>query len=235
MSDDMTPETVAAVSPVIAVDGPAASGKGTLARRLATHFGFAYLDTGKLYRAVGLKVVNTGGDPEDEDAAEDAARALDITELDDPALGSDEAASAASKVAAIEPVRAALLSFQRSFAEQPPEGAKGAVLDGRDIGTVICPDATSKLFVTADVEIRAERRHKELLNRGEPSIYPRVLDDLKARDARDTNRDASPLKPAGDATVLDTSALDIDQAFAEAIRIVGDSVRTAIEDQDSQS
>lgn len=220
---------------VIAVDGPAASGKGTLARRLAKHYDLAYLDTGKLYRAVGLKVVNTGGDPEDEDAAEAAARALEFSELDDPALGSDEAASAASKVAAIEPVRAALLAFQRGFAANPPDGAKGAVLDGRDIGTVICPDALAKLYVTAEVEIRAERRHKELLNRGEASIYPRVLDDLKARDARDTNRAAAPLKPAEDAVVLDTSAMDADQAFAEAVRIVGDSVRTALEARDSST
>lgn len=215
--------------PVIAVDGPAASGKGTLARRLATQYDFAYLDTGKLYRAVGLKVVRTGGDPEDEDAAEAAARSLDMTELDDPALSGDEAASAASKVAAIDGVRQALLEFQRSFAAMPPEGRKGAVLDGRDIGTVICPEATAKLFVTADVEVRADRRHKELLNRGETSIYPRVLEELKARDARDMNRASAPLKPAADATVLDTSELDVEQAFAEALKIVGGKVQEALD------
>lgn len=218
--------------PVIAVDGPAASGKGTLARRLARQFDFAYLDTGKLYRAVGLSVVRSGGDPEDEEAAEAAARSLDVGALDDPDLAGDDAASAASKVAAIEAVRAALLEFQRNFAATPPDAKGGAVLDGRDIGTVICPDATAKLFVTADVETRAERRHKELLNRGETSIYPRVLEDLKARDERDTNRASAPLKPAEDATVLDTTDLDADEAFAEALRIVGGPVRDAMDAQE---
>jgi cytidylate kinase len=217
---------------VIAVDGPAASGKGTLARRLATQFSFAYLDTGKLYRAVGLKVLRAGGDPEDEDAAEATARSLDVSELDDPDLAGDEAASAASKVAAIDGVRAALLDFQRSFAATPPdvdgEPAEGAVLDGRDIGTVICPDATAKLFVTADVEVRADRRHKELLNRGEASIYARVLEDLKARDARDMNRETAPLRPADDAVVLDTTELDVDAAFVAALDIVGGPVAEAL-------
>lgn len=214
---------------IIAVDGPAASGKGTVARKLATHFDFAYLDTGKLYRAVGLKILRAGGDPEDEEAPSAAAEALDVTELDDPDLSGDDAASAASKVAAIEGVRAALLAFQRSFAEVPPDGKSGAVLDGRDIGTVICPDAVAKLYVTANVEIRAERRHKELLNRGTPSIYPRVLEDLKARDTRDMNRTVAPLKPAADAVVLDTTELDVDQAFADALRIVGGPVREALD------
>lgn len=213
---------------VIAVDGPAASGKGTLARKLATQFSFAYLDTGKLYRAVGLKVVRSGGDPEDEDAAEAAARALDVSELDDPDLAGDEAASAASKVAAIPGVRAALLDFQRAFSETPPEGMEGAVLDGRDIGTVIRPDATAKLYVTADVEARADRRHKELLNRGETSIYARVLEELKARDARDMNRETAPLRPADDAVVLDTTELDVDAAFAAALNIVGGPVAEAL-------
>jgi cytidylate kinase len=217
---------------VIAVDGPAASGKGTLARKLATQFSFAYLDTGKLYRAVGLKVLRAGGDPEDEDAAEATARSLDVSELDDPDLAGDEAASAASKVAAIDGVRAALLDFQRSFAATPPdvdgEPAEGAVLDGRDIGTVICPDATAKLFVTADVEVRADRRHKELLNRGEASIYARVLEDLKARDARDMNRETAPLRPADDAVVLDTTELDVDAAFVAALDIVGGPVAEAL-------
>ncbi|MEQ8440866.1 MAG: (d)CMP kinase [Alphaproteobacteria bacterium] len=220
---------------VIAVDGPAASGKGTLARRLATQFDFAYLDTGKLYRAVGLKVLRTGGDPEDEDAAEAAARALDVLELDDLDLSGDEAASAASKVAAQGAVRAALLDFQRTFMATPPDGKAGAVLDGRDIGTVICPDATAKLYVTADVEVRADRRHKELLNRGEASIYPRVLDDLKARDERDTNRATAPLKPAEDADVLDTTDLDADAAFAAALRLVEERVRAALSDRDEDT
>ena len=214
--------------PVIAVDGPAASGKGTLARRLATQFGFAYLDTGKLYRAVGVKVLRAGGDPEDEGAAGTAARTLDVRDLDDPALSGDEAASAASKVAAIKAVRRAFLAFQRAFAATPPGGSDGAVLDGRDIGTVICPDATAKLFVTAEVEVRADRRHKELLSRGETSIYPRVLEELKARDAHDMKREAAPLKPAEDAVVLDTTAMTAGEAFAEALRIVGAPVRDAL-------
>ena len=201
---------------VIAVDGPAASGKGTLARKLAQHYGYAYLDTGKLYRAVGLSVVRSGGDPTDETDAVTAARSLDPTKLDDPDLSGDEAASAASKVAAIGPVRAALKAFQIGFSEQEP----GAVLDGRDIGTVICPAAPAKLFITASVEVRAERRHKELLSRGEGSIYPRVLQDLKDRDARDTQRADAPLRPADDAEVLDTSDLSIEEAFKSALDIV---------------
>ena len=201
---------------VIAVDGPAASGKGTLARKLAAHYGYDYLDTGKLYRAVGLAVLTAGKDPSDEDAALDAAKSIDPARLDDPALSGDDAAAAASKVAAIGPVRAALKDFQLAFAARQP----GAVLDGRDIGTVICPAAPAKLFVTASVEVRAERRHKELLSRGEDSIYARVLQELKERDERDTNRADAPLRPADDAQVLDTSAMTIEEAFAEALKIV---------------
>lgn len=201
---------------VIAVDGPAASGKGTLARKLAAHFGYDYLDTGKLYRAVGLAVLNAGKDPSDADAALAAAQSIDPARLDDPALAGDDAAAAASKVAAIGPVRAALKDFQLAFAGREP----GAVLDGRDIGTVICPGAPAKLFVTASVEVRAERRHKELLSRGEDSIYARVLQELKERDERDTSRADAPLRPADDAQVLDTSAMTIEEAFAEALKIV---------------
>ncbi len=213
---------------VIALDGPAASGKGTLSKRLARHFSFAHLDTGKLYRAVGLAVVRTGGDPEDEAAALDAAQALDPTTLGDPALAGDDAAAAASKVAAMPAVRAALTAFQRTFAEVPPEGAPGAVLDGRDIGTVICPDATAKLFVTADVEERAKRRHRELLDRGEASIYAAVLADLTDRDQRDSSRATAPLVPAEDAMVLDTTELDAEQAFLEALRLVEPAVQEAL-------
>lgn len=202
---------------IIAVDGPAASGKGTLARRIAAHFEYAYLDTGKIYRAVGLSVLNSGEDPEDLEAALRAARELDPTALDNPDLANDSAAIAASKVAALEPVRAILLDFQKSFAISPPGRAKGAVLDGRDIGTVVCPDANVKLFVTADVEERARRRHKELLDKGEPSIYPRVLEALKDRDARDSNRSAAPLKAASDAILIDTTSMDPDEAFAKAL------------------
>ncbi|MDJ0684242.1 MAG: (d)CMP kinase [Alphaproteobacteria bacterium] len=206
--------------PVIAVDGPAASGKGSLARRLAAHFGYAYLDTGKLYRAVGLAVLRAGGDPTDIEKAESAAKAIDPTHLDDHDLTGDAAASAASKVAAIHEVRAALRDFQMGFAAAPPDGAHGAVLDGRDIGTVICPDAPAKLFITADVGVRAERRHKELLSRGEASIYARVLQDLEDRDRRDTTRADAPLKPADDAVVLDTSALTIEEVLAQALRLI---------------
>jgi len=206
---------------IIAVDGPAASGKGTLARRLAAHFGYAYLDTGKIYRAVGYRVLEAGGDPEHPDAALAAARALQPDDLENPELTSDRAAVAASKVAAMESVRAVLLGFQQGFAADPPDGASGAVLDGRDIGTVVCPEAPSKLFVTANVEERAKRRHKELLDKGEPSIYSRVLQALKDRDARDSNRSAAPLVAAPDAIVIDTTAMDPDEAFASAL----DSIR----------
>lgn len=204
---------------VIAVDGPAASGKGTVSRMLANELGFAYLDTGKLYRAVGLAVVISGGDPSDPADAEPAARSLDPASLDNPDLKSDAAASAASKVAAIDGVRAALLQFQRDFAARPPNGEPGAVLDGRDIGTVVCPDAEVKIFVTASVEIRAERRHKELLARGDTSIYARVLQDLQERDARDSARSIAPMKPADDAFELDTTSLGIDQAFEAALTL----------------
>ncbi len=198
---------------IVAVDGPAASGKGTLARRLARELGYSYLDTGKLYRAVGLAVLRHGGDPSDPADAVAAAQGLDPDGLDDPELAGDEAAQAASKVAAIPAVREALVAVQRRFAEQPP----GAILDGRDIGTVICPDADVKLFVTASDDVRAERRHKELLNRGKPSIYARVLQDLKERDRRDSERSVAPLKPAEDAVVLDTTMLDAEAAYAAAM------------------
>ena len=215
---------------IIAVDGPAASGKGTLARRIAAHLGFAHLDPGRLYRAVGMAVVRAGRDPADASAAEAAARALDPAALNDSDLAGDEAAQAASKVAAIPGVRAALLEFQREFARNPPAGNAGAVLDGRDIGTVVCPEADIKFFVTASARIRAERRHKELLDRGEVSIYARVLQEMRERDARDSARDVAPLKPAEDAIVLDTSRMDADAAFATAVEhieaVLGGGVST---------
>jgi cytidylate kinase len=204
---------------IIALDGPAASGKGTLARRIARELGYAHLDTGKLYRAVGMAVLRQGGDPSDAAAAEAAARALDPDTLDDPELASDEAAQAASRVSAIPAVRTALLEMQRAFAARSP----GAVLDGRDIGTVVCPDADIKLYVIASDEIRAQRRHKELLDRGKASIYARVLQDLKERDARDSARSVAPMKPAEDAMVLDTTALDAEAAYAAAM----EHIRTA--------
>jgi cytidylate kinase len=205
---------------IIAIDGPAASGKGTLARRLAERFDLARLDTGLLYRAVGLAVLRRGGDPSDSETAAAAARSLDLDGLEDPALRAPEVTDAASKVAAIPGVRAALLELQRRFAHEPPGGKRGAVLDGRDIGTVICPDADVKLFVTASSEVRAERRHKELRERGLDSIYAGVLQDLRERDARDAARAVAPLKPADDAVVLDTSVLDADQAFEAAVKII---------------
>ena len=210
---------------VIAIDGPAAAGKGTLGARLAEKYGLAKLDTGLLYRATGVKVLSQGGDPEDPAVAEAAARSLDPAELANEALRTDEAAQAASKVSAIPGVRAALLDFQHDFAKNPPNlagdaPANGAILDGRDIGTTVCPDAEVKLFVTASTEVRAKRRFKELQERGLKAIYARVLEDMKERDARDSGRSASPLAASDDAYVLDTSDLDADAAFAAAIKFI---------------
>ena len=207
---------------IIAIDGPAGSGKGTLARKLAKALGYAHLDTGKLYRAVGMSVVEAGENPANEEAALRAARSLEPQMVVNKDLLGDIAAASASKVAAIRSVRAILLAFQREFANAPPNRAKGAVLDGRDIGTVVCPDADIKLFVTASAEVRAKRRHKELLDRGEPSIYSRVLQDMKVRDKRDEGRAVAPLKPAHDALVIDTSELDADAVFETAMSIVSE-------------
>jgi cytidylate kinase len=195
---------------VIAVDGPSASGKGTLAKRLAVHFRLPHLDTGLLYRAVGWKALQTGLAP-----AEVAAR-LAPDDLADPSLRTDEAGQQASKVGAIPEVRANLLKFQKEFASQPP----GAVLDGRDIGTVICPGAPVKLFVTASPEARAERRYQELRARGGDTIKPRVLAEMAERDRRDSERAAAPLKAAPDAYHLDTSDMDADAAFAAAVAFI---------------
>lgn len=203
---------------IIAVDGPAASGKGTLARRLARYFGLNYLDTGSLYRAVALRALAAGADPADPDAAVAAARRVEAGDLDDPRLRDDKVAQAASVVAAIPGVRAALLAFQRQFARR----GKGAVLDGRDIGTVVCPDADAKVFLTATVEARAMRRFKELQARGDAAIYERVLQDMKLRDARDRERHTAPLVRASDAFELDTTALDADATFAAVLRFIGE-------------
>ncbi|HEX5452637.1 MAG TPA: (d)CMP kinase [Stellaceae bacterium] len=205
---------------VVAIDGPAASGKGTLARRLAEHFGFAHLDTGKLYRAAGLLALDTGGNPADPEVAAAAARRVAPAMLADPRLAGEAAARAASLVAAIPAVRAALLDLQRSFAANPPGGARGAVLDGRDIGTAVCPGAAVKLFVTASAEVRARRRVMELRQGAAPAIYRDVLQDMKERDARDSLRRVAPLAAAPDAVILDTTRLDADQAFEQACRIV---------------
>jgi cytidylate kinase len=212
---------------IVAVDGPSASGKGTLARRLAAVLDFAFLDTGMLYRAVGAAVLAAGADPAEPAAALAAARDLDLTALDpaplalDPApLRQEAVGQAASVVAVIPEVRAALLDLQRRFAADPPGGKAGVVLDGRDIGTVVCPQAEVKIFVTASPEARARRRHKELLERGEASIYARVLAEMQERDRRDSERAVAPLRPAADAEVLDTSALGVDEAVQAALEIV---------------
>jgi CMP/dCMP kinase len=205
---------------VIAIDGPAASGKGTLAKRLAEHLGYAHLDTGLLYRAVALRVLRTGRDPRDETAAAAIAAEVSWADLGDAGLRHEETSRAAGVVAAHPRVRSALIGLQRSFAISPPAGAKGVVIDGRDIGTVICPDANYKIFVEASAEVRAERRLKELQARGEESIHSRVLRDMKERDARDRTRAVAPLVPAPDALILDTSALDADAAFAAALAFI---------------
>ena len=205
---------------IIAIDGPAASGKGTLSRRLARHYGFACLDTGKLYRAVAWKILDSEQNPADSGAAEAVARQIGPADLDGARLSEDRVSQAASVVAAHPGVRAALLDFQRNFARHPPDGAKGAILDGRDIGTVICPDAPVKLYVTASAEARAMRRFKELQENGAEAIYERVLQDIEQRDARDRGRPTAPLKQAEDALLLDTTALDADAAFKEAVDLV---------------
>lgn len=209
---------------VIAIDGPAASGKGTLARKLAAHYGFAYLDTGSLYRAVGVATIAAGKRPSDESAALAAARALDSTRIDETAIRTREAGEAASVVAVMQPVRAAILQFQRDFAACPPGGERGAVLDGRDIGTVVCPDADVKFFVTASPEVRAHRRWLELKGSGSGVSEAQVLEDTKERDRRDSERAASPMKPAADAHLLDTTDLSIEAAFGEAVRIIDKSM-----------
>jgi cytidylate kinase len=204
---------------IIAVDGPAASGKGTLARRLAGHFELHHLDTGLIYRAVGLAVRASGHDLDDVAAGVRAAGALDLTQFSPEALRSTAAGEAASRVAAIPEVRAALLEYQRNFARREP----GAVLDGRDIGTVVCPDADVKLFVTATAETRARRRWHELAALGDPLSYEAVLADIQRRDARDSERAVAPLKPDAGARLLDTTLLDIEAAFQAALDLVESS------------
>jgi cytidylate kinase len=201
---------------VIAVDGPAASGKGTIAKALARHFGLNHLDTGALYRAVALQTLRQGLSPDDPVAALAAAQVLAPETLSDPALRNAETGAAASKVAAFPAVRDQLLTFQRSFAQTAP----GAVLDGRDIGTVICPDAPAKLFVTASLEQRALRRHRELVAMGADIDLSQVHDDLVERDRRDSNRNTAPLLKASDAGLLDTTELSIEAAVATAIDLI---------------
>lgn len=201
---------------VIAIDGPAASGKGTLARRLAEDFDLEYLDTGSLYRAVGMKIVYAGQDPSDAAAAEEAARSIDIEDLANPRLRQERIGQAASVVSAFPGVRQALLEFQRNFAAS----GRGAVLDGRDIGTVVCPDADFKFFITATLYARARRRHKELEGQGIEVVFESVLDDLRERDERDEKRSVAPLKPADDAFIIDSSGLDASLVFDTVKRVI---------------
>ena len=201
---------------IIAIDGPAASGKGTLGKRLAANYGFLHLDTGLLYRAVAKTVLDHGQRLDDENYAATAARNLDLSQIDEAALKAHAIGEAASVVSAFPDVRRALFEFQRAFAVKPP----GAVLDGRDIGTVICPDADVKIFVTATPEARAKRRFLEARNQGQPVTEQDVLADILRRDERDSSRTLAPLRPAEDARLLDTTYLDIDAAVRAAIEIV---------------
>jgi len=200
----------------IAIDGPAASGKGTLARKLAAHYGLHHLDTGLTYRAVARALLDAGLPLDNEAAAEQAAREVDLGTLDRETLSAHGVGEAASKIAVMSAVRRTLVEKQRAFAKTPP----GAVLDGRDIGTVVCPDADVKLYVTASAAVRAERRWREILGQGGEADYETILADVERRDARDMARADSPLKPAGDAHLLDTSEMDIETAFRAARAIV---------------
>lgn len=197
----------------IAIDGPAASGKGTLSRRLAEHFGLPHLDTGLIYRAVGNALLQVGLPLDDENLAKEVAGSIDLGALDRSTLSVHEIGEAASKVAVMPGVRTALLQAQKDFADTPP----GAVLDGRDIGTVVLPDADVKLYITASPEVRAKRRHDEMIKRGRNISYEAVLEDLKQRDARDMGRADAPLRPADDAYLIDTTEMDIEAAFSVAL------------------
>ena len=210
---------------IVAVDGPAASGKGTIARALARRYGLPHLDTGLLYRAVGIGVLRTGGDPADADCALAHCGFSDAL-FHDPSLKSEAAGRAPSIVSAHPPVRAALLARQHAFAAQPG----GAVLDGRDIGTVIAPHARAKLFVTASAPVRADRRHRELLRMGLETHFEHVLHDIQARDERDSHRSAAPLVMAADAALLDTSDMGIEEAVQRAVALVEARIRTAAND-----
>ena len=209
---------------IIAVDGPAASGKGTLARRLAAHFDYAYLDTGSLYRALAFDVLRRGEAPENASAGLRAAKALDLAMLNDPdiltALRTDAVGTAASLIAAQPDTRTAILQIQRDIADTPPDDKAGAVLDGRDIGTIVCPQAAHKIFVTARAEIRAERRWQELHQHDPQVSIKEVLEDLESRDQRDSARATAPMRAAQDAHLLDTSDLSIEEAFAAALALI---------------
>jgi cytidylate kinase len=216
---------------VIAVDGTAASGKGTLAKKLAAHFHFAHLDSGALYRLTALAVLDAKGDPKDPADALKGAQSIDLSLAGDPAIRTDVVGQAASQVAAIGAVRQALLDFQRSFLASPPGGSPGAVMDGRDIGTVICPEATAKLYIDARPELRAHRRWLELKGMGIERDEAGLLAELNARDAADRSRPISPLVQAPDAALLDTSDLGIDAAFAAALALVSTKIEGALKDR----
>ena len=205
---------------IVAIDGPAASGKGTLARRIAGRLGFAHLDTGQIYRAVAALLLAAGHGPDDTAAAARIAEAMTAADLERDDLRGEAVGQAASRIAAVPAVRGALLAFQRRFARTPPEGRAGAVLDGRDIGTEVCPEADVKIYVTADLDTRARRRHKELLGRGEASIYARVLRDMRERDARDQARASAPLRPADGAIVVDSTEKDAEQVLEIALAAI---------------
>lgn len=219
---------------IIAIDGTAASGKGTLAKKLAERLHYAYLDTGALYRLVAKKLLDSGKTDEDEEAAVAMAHVfranMTLQDLEDPAIRTDEVGRATSRISAYPGVRAALLDLQRDFAVKPPSESggnpcEGAILDGRDIGTVVCPDADIKIYVDADEEIRVKRRHKELQFAGIPVTYDAVLADMRERDARDGSRKEAPMKPAGDAHILNTSALSIDEVLEQALSLIEEKTR----------
>ena len=205
---------------ILAIDGPSGSGKGTLTKALAEHYNLALLDTGLLYRAVGWQLLNSNADIDDPEAAIDVATNLDLNVLNDPCLRSDEAAKIGSKIAVIPEVRQALNTLQRNFAYNTPKDKKGVILDGRDIGTVVCPDADYKLYLTASNEVRAMRRFKELQERGIACIYSDVLKELIERDERDMSRKDSPLRPADDAFIIDTSDLSTEEVKIAAMRYI---------------
>lgn len=209
-----------AESIIIAIDGPAAAGKGTLARKLANHMNYAYLDTGSLYRAIAYLIVQAGNDPANAEHALKTAKQLDLTHINQTAIRTAEIGLAASKVAAQQAVRDEILDLQRRFAALPPDGKTGAVLDGRDIGTVVCPDAKYKFFVTANAKIRAHRRWLELHAKDNTIKQADVLADLTARDKADSERKIAPLKPAEDALLLDTTNLAIEDTFKAALALV---------------
>lgn len=213
---------------IIAIDGPAASGKGTLARRIASHYGLNHLDTGLTYRAVAKALIDAGEALDDESAAEMAARAVDLGRMDRTILSADQVGAAASRIAVISSVRRILVEKQRDFAKTPP----GAVLDGRDIGTVVCPKADVKIYLTADPKIRAERRWREIEAKGGGADFASILADIEQRDSRDMSRADSPLKAADDAHLLDSSKMDIDSAFLAACGIIDAAL--AARDKDSQ-